>query len=116
MSLIPGPFVCDFPPVFAGLGKSLGMYVIEPGLEPVIILNSVLEKYPIVAQGVYTTLYNYHESLAEVYKLFPLTVYYEQLVPPEAVPIQEPEIIFIGRPARQWSYPVYLPQNFRMIG
>lgn len=115
MSFIPGPFVCGFPPIFVKLGKSLGIYVIEQGVEPAILLNSVLEEYPIVAQAVYQTLYNYHESLQEVYKLFPLTVYYEELVPPEAVPVPEPEPeVIITR--RQWSYPVYLPQSFKLIG
>jgi hypothetical protein len=105
---LSGPFICDFPPIFVELGKSLGVYVIEQHVEPVILLNSKLEETNLsLAQEVYNTLYRFHDSLEEVYKLFPLKVYYEDLMPAETTLLSLPEpgeIIFVGRAFRIWHF------------
>jgi hypothetical protein len=116
---LSGPFCCDFPPIFADLGKSLGVYVVEQSVEPVILLNSQLEGVDLsLAQAVHDALYRFHESLEEVYKLFPLKVYYEDLIEVET-PLAlepEPEIIFVGRAFRLWKFHLANNEPIRVIG
>lgn len=114
----PGHLICDFPPIWTDLGDSLGLYKVELGLEPLILLNSKLEGNDLtIAQGVYNTLFSFHERLNDSYKLYPLKVYYEDLVPVEALPRPEvgPEIVFIGRAFRLWRF---IPdiERIRVVG
>jgi hypothetical protein len=113
---LSGPFCCDFPPIFVELGNSLGVYVVEQNVEPVILLNSQLEDTDLsLAQIVHDRLYGFHSSLEEVYKLFPLRVYYEDLIPLEAVPMPEPEVIFVGRAMRLWRFSME-NERVRVVG
>jgi hypothetical protein len=108
-----GVFEVDLTPIYVNLGNTLGAYVVEPGETPFIVLHeSLKDKQDPTAQIVYQALVAFHKSLPEVYRLFPLTQYFEDL--PEV--ITEPDIIIIGRASRRWSYPVYLPQTFKLIG
>jgi hypothetical protein len=123
---LSGAFYWDFPPIFVELGRSLGVYVVEQGIEPYIVISKKIEGYPAVAEGVYKTLYNFHVGLPDIYKLFPLKVFYEDLVPQEAIPLPEPEVAAVEaelplnilpfRPARRWQYNIFYPHDYRTIG
>lgn len=121
---LPGVFICGFPPLWAGLGETLGIYFIDQGLPPGIILHDRLKDFPEAARAVFDTLKRFHDCLPDVYKLFPLEVFFEDLVPPEAIPptesepVPQAEIIFIGtaiRP-RKWSYTDNASRVYKLIG
>jgi nitrate reductase beta subunit len=70
---------------------------------------------------VYQTLLNYHRAIPadSIYRCFPMVRYFEELIPlskEDFTEVAECEIIFLGRATRRWHYPVYLPENFRVIG
>lgn len=105
----------DLAPYYVDLDNSLGAYVADPGHSPMIILDTSLkDKQESAPQLVYQALLDFHRKLPEVYRLFPLIQYFEDLQPePVAV---EPEIIIFARPARRWGYAAYFPDEFRLIG
>jgi hypothetical protein len=109
--------------VYCDLAENYGYYRIRTGKQPYICLsNKLLEGSEGVHYQVYQTLLNYHEAipLDSPYRLFPMVRYFEELIPLDQKDFAElevePDLIFIGRASRRWSYPVYLPQTFKLIG
>jgi hypothetical protein len=108
--------------VYLDLSNNFGFYRAVPGKEPYICLNEKLLKG---GEGVHLTVYrvllDYFRAipLDSPYRLFPMVRYFEELIPlnqDEFKEVAEPDLIFIGRATRRWSYPVYLPQTFKLIG
>lgn len=119
----------DIAVVYLDLDDNFGFYRIRPGLEPFICLNErLLEGGEAIHLTVFRTLYEYHKSipLDSIYRCFPLTRYFKELIPltadefteitTDAPTGTEPEIVIFARSYRRWTQPVYLPQNFRVIG
>lgn len=91
---ISGIFSVDLSPVYVELGNTLGAYVVEPGEDPMIVLNSSLkDKDNLIANLVYNALVRFHNSLLDVYRLFPIIQYFEDL--PEAR--HEAQIVMIRK-------------------
>jgi hypothetical protein len=108
-----GTFNFDMEPIYVDLGNSLGAYRIQPGKPPYIVLhNKLKDNQDPTSQLVYQTLLDFHHSLPPAYFLFPLTQFYEDLVPAEV----EPEVIIFARAGRRWGYPAPYPERFRLIG
>lgn len=118
--------------VYLELDDNFGFYRVRPGKEPFIALNEkLLEGGENVHLTVYRTLLEYHHSipLDSMYRCFPLTRFFKELIPLTSEEFIEltvtasatepgpgPEIIIFARAPRQWHFPIYLPDNFRMIG
>lgn len=112
-----GVFGAELDLIYVDLDNIQGAYVSEPGEDPFIAINiSLKDKQDPTANIIYQALLTFHRALPDVYRLFPIRKFYEDLPQHLPLPILEPEIIFIGRAFRRWKYPVYLPANFRLIG
>jgi hypothetical protein len=106
-----GVFGAEIDLVYVDLDNIQGAYVSEPGEEPFIAINSLLkDKNEPTAQIVYQALLAFHRALPDVYRLFPIRQFYENL------PEVEPEIVIFARPARRWGYAAYYPDDYKMIG
>lgn len=104
--------------VYLDLTDSYGFYRSRPGKQPFICLSESLleESQKPLHLNVYRVLLDYHRELpsGSSYKLFPMLRYYEQLVPPEALPMTEPGLEYVGRAMRRWKFMQY--DESRVIG
>ena len=101
-------------PIYAELKYHSGFYRIRPGKEAYICLNQrLLEGTEEVHLNVYQKLLDYHKAIPEdsPYRLFPMTRYFEELLPTEP-----PLKILPFRPVRRWQYNLFPRGDYRAIG
>lgn len=101
--------------VYLDLIDTYGFCRTRPGKEPFICLSNVLrvDRYSQLHRSVFNTFLGLYRA-GQVDHSKQTTVYYEQLVPPEGIPLPEPELEVIGRAIRRWKITQY--DEARVIG
>jgi hypothetical protein len=106
-----GVFNVDLAPVYLDLDNSLGVYVVDPGEVPFIALDlSLKDKDDQATNQVYRALVDFHNSLPDVYRLFPLTVCYEDL------PHTTPEDRMVMLPSKRCFHCGVYTTRIRLVG
>jgi hypothetical protein len=93
--------------IYLNLNNNFGFYRVRPGKEPYICLDTkLLDGSEGVHLTVYRMLLDYHKAIPanSPYRLFPITRYFEELIPLSQkgfTEIMEPEIIIFARAIRR---------------
>jgi hypothetical protein len=90
---------------YCSLGSDFGFYRSTPDSMAYICLDQSLKNGTDSQHlAVYHTLLNFHKSLDTWDRLIPIVKYFKALVPPEGIPMPEPELEFVGRAIRVWRF------------